>query len=82
MTKKNKRFLYQPPKARDLTTHSASGGPPQQSCRDGGGVTTGNCQDGSLPAGVCAPTGSIPQQGYCGPGGNAQGQCLSGSLYT
>jgi hypothetical protein len=81
--KEDKRPIYEPPCARDLSAPSASGVPtPRGLCVTGGQlVYPGECQAGDSPGGtggVCSPTGMGPNFGKCTLGNAAVEGCQSG----
>jgi hypothetical protein len=77
-----KRRHYEPPRARDLSSMSASGAKPLGSCESGGHLTSGECKNGSKPVGgTCGPTGFVPERGYCRTGDQAVEGCTSGSIH-
>ena len=81
MKEKNRRPIYEPPRARDLADNRVSGGSatpkaichpgdaPFSVCRAGPGVT---------PQGACAPVGGLPVEPKCDAGSAALVGCFAG----
>lgn len=74
MTEKNKRPVYEPPRARDLSAYSVSGG-------DDGPSPMGTCAYGAKPYTACL-AGTTPFGGACSVGSlvDQQPQCNAGSM--
>ena len=83
MKRKNRRPIYEPPRARDLSASSVSGvSAPKGLCVSGGAlVYPDECSPGGAPGGplgVCSPTGMGPDFGKCTLGNAAVEGCQSG----
>jgi len=83
MKRKDRRPIYEPPRARDLSTSSVSGvSTPKGLCVTGGALQyPGECAAGDSPGGtggVCSPTGMGPDFGKCTLGNAAVEGCQSG----
>jgi hypothetical protein len=81
MKEKDKRPVYDPPRARDISASSVSGFPvPQGLCVTGTALVYPiDCITGSAPViGACAPMGLAPEWGPCTTGQNVAAGCLSG----
>ena len=80
MEDKNKRPVYKPPRARDLSSSSVSGGKPKPyGICQGGSVPYTNCDAGpAFAAGACSPVGNLPDRPTCKGGSNALVGCIVG----
>ena len=83
MKEKDKRPIYDPPRARDISGASVSGFPvPQGLCVAGTVLQYDTpCKDGAGPmeaTDYCAPTGLGPQFSQCAAGTDAAQGCISG----
>jgi hypothetical protein len=79
MEKKNKRPVYVPPRAMDLTAFGATGTHPLGACKAGNYPYT-NCVVGTVYVGSCFP-GSTVDTSACSVGGyHAQPTCTVGAV--
>ena len=83
MKDKDKRPIYEPPRARDLSVSSVSGGGPQPLGLCADGIAPYNdCaigEDTSDPSAGCHPVGgNAAHDPQCRPGSNASVDCKAG----
>jgi len=82
MKEKTGRPMYYPPRARDLWSLSAKGGP-LGFCYNGYSPIDFTCASGGNPKqdpALCAPIGMLPGMAGCAFGNNAAEGCQLGSL--
>lgn len=88
MTKKSKRVLYEPPRARDLSAFGVVGDGPQGECQVGptpyyactlGSGFVGECVAGTVPDTSACVTGGFHTFPACDRGNNAVTICFSGA---
>ncbi|MBI5303643.1 MAG: hypothetical protein HY868_16020 [Chloroflexi bacterium] len=82
MKKKNGRPVYEPPRARDLSTPTASGLGPLGMCLDGSTPAVETCTNGFFPAqdpSLCSPAGAAPRWAGCANGSIPFAVCSNGS---
>lgn len=80
MTEKDKRLIYEPPRARDLSAQSVSGQiSPLGTCSYGNYPYTG-CEMGTLAGGTpdCSPGDQVEVYPQCRSGSWAHSACLKG----